>query len=163
MSDSAPECVIELIAGQHPNGDTVMEKLLVSQQADGSYQLLKSPLFVRGIARADIIQSMAEPKGAFKIQQHGGNLCIRVFAREGLSAIEQALTLELEKLGGDLDLKTDNALVYSIHVSCGFNAIEAILNKHLAGREDSAWYYGNVYDPQSGEPLNWWQPILSES
>jgi len=24
-----------------------------------------------------------------------------------------------------------------------------------------AWLYGNVYDPDSGEPLDWWQPILA--
>ena len=161
------EPTIELIAGQHPSGELVVEKVLINpQQQANSYQLLKSPLFVRGIARADIIQAMEKPKGAFKVLQHGGNLCLRVFSKEdfsntALSALEQSLTSEIEKLGGDLDIKEPKALVYSIHVSCGFNAIEKMLDEALSCYEDVAWFYGNVYDPQTGEPLNWWQPILA--
>lgn len=161
------ECSIELIAGHHPNGEIVVEKLLVNPQAEAnSFQLLKSPMFVRGIARADVIQQLESPKGGFKILQHGGNLCVRVFSKQDfklpeLAALEQILTSALEKLGGDLDNKDANALVYSIHVSCGFNAIEKVLDDALSPLEDVTWFYGNVYDPESGEPLNWWQSILS--
>ena len=163
MSDQAPESVIELVAGQHPNGDLVMEKLLVTpQQEKDSYLLLKSPVFVRGIARGDVIQQMEEPKGAFKILKHGGNVCIRLFAKESIASVQSGLTIDLEKLGGDLDVEDERLLVYSIHVSCGFTAIEKILNDQLAGNEEVVWYYGNVYDPETGEPLNWWQPILAE-
>ena len=160
------EHTIELIAGQHPNGEFIVERLLVSpQQQDNSYQLLKSPVFVRGIARADVIQQLEEPKGAFKILQHGGNLCIRLFSKTAFTepkqeALEQSLTAAIEKLGGDLDVREERVLVYSIHVSCGFNEIETILNETLTGVEDMSWFYGNVYDPESGEPLNWWQAIL---
>ena len=161
------EPTIELIAGRHPNGELVVEKVLISPQSEeNSYQLLKSPLFVRGIARADVIQSLDKPKGAFKVLKHGGNLCLRVFSKEAfsstaLSVLEQSLTSDIEKLGGDLDVKEPKALVYSIHVSCGFNAIEKILDDALSPYEDVAWFYGNVYDPETGEPLNWWQPILA--
>jgi chitodextrinase len=51
-------------------------------------------------------------------------------------------------------------LVYSIHVSSGFTAIETILNDNIQG-DTAVWFYGNVYDPASGEPLNWWQSILA--
>lgn len=164
MSEQTPEHIIELVAGRHPNGDLVMEKILVTpQQEKGQFLLLKSPVFVKGIARGDLIEQMDEPKGAFKIVQHGGNLSIRVYGKEDLSAIEQALTIELEKLGGTLDICQGNVLVYSVHVSCGFNAVEALLNQHLSDKDTMAWYYGNVYDPETGEPLNWWQAILSEN
>ncbi len=163
----ASESTIDLIAGRHPNGELIIEKVLVNpQQQKDSFQLLKSPVFVRGIARADVVQKMDKPEGAFKILQHGGNLCIRVFSKQSLSSpqceeLQQRLTLAIEKLGGDLDIKEDRVLVYSIHVSCGFNAIEKILEQELGNREDMVWYYGNVYDPDTGEPLNWWQSILS--
>ena len=153
---------IELIAGRDPDGELVIEKVLVSSQPEAnSYQLLKSPMFVQGIARADIIQALDKPTGEFKVLQHGGNLCIRVFGKQNLAVLEQSLTPALEKLGGDLDVGESRALVYSIHVSCGFNAIEKILNDTLNDSPDFVWYYGNVYDPGSGEPLNWWQAILS--
>jgi hypothetical protein len=127
---------------------------------------LRSPVFVRGIARADVIQQLEKPAGAFKVLRHSGNLCLRIFSKESfetsrLAALEQALTSELEKLGGDLDVKETKVLVYSIHVSCGFSAIEKILSDQLSNYQDVAWFYGNVYDPESGEPLNWWQSILA--
>jgi hypothetical protein len=163
----ASEPTIELTAGRHPNGEIIVEKLLVNPQAEvKSYQLLRSPVFVRGIARADVIQQLDTPKGAFKILKHGGNLCLRVFSKEDLSSpqlesLEQQLTSELEKLGGDLDVKESKVLVYSIHVSCGFAAIEKILDETLKAFTDVIWLYGNVYDPENGEPLDWWQSILA--
>lgn len=153
---------IELFAGRHPSGEMIIERVLVSpQKAENSFLILKSPVFVRGIARADTIARMVEPKGAFKLLQNGGNLCIRVFCRNNINLLEQSLTPELEKLDGDLDVKEANALVYSIHVSSGFTAIEKILNDKIQAFPDAAWFYGNVYDPESGEPLNWWQAILA--
>lgn len=156
------ENTLELIAGRHPNGELIVERVLVApQQAENSYQLLKSPVFVRGIARADVIEAMASPKGGFKVQQHGGNLCVRVFSKQPVASLEQALTIEVEKLGGDLDVSEERVLVYSIHVSCGFSAIETLFDQQLGNHPDVVWYYGNVYDPESGEPINWWQAILS--
>lgn len=161
------ETTVDLIAGRHPNGELIIEKVLANpQQEANSFQILKSPMFVRGIARADIIQSVSKPRGAFKVLQHGGNLCVRVFSKSlftepPLEALEQKLSAEIEKLGGDLDIREAKALVYSIHVSCGFDAIEKLLDETLAGRDDVVWFYGNVYDPETGEPLDWWQPILA--
>lgn len=162
VSNASPEPTIELMAGRHPSGEMIIERVLVApQEQANTYLLLKSPVFVRGIARGDIIQRMSSPKGAFKIEQHSGNLCIRVFGKQPLSPLEPALTAELEKLGGDLDVAEPRVLVYSIHVSCGFTKIEELLNQQLSTSPDAAWFYGNVYDPDSGEPLNWWQPILA--
>ena len=163
------ETTIDLVAGRHPSGEWIMERLLVSPQAQAAtYQLLKSPVFVRGIARGDLVQQLDQPRGAFTVLQHSGNLCIRVLSRQGFdtpqySTIEQSLTADIEKLGGDLDIRESRVLVYSIHVSCGFQSIEKILDQRLAGHDDIAWYYGNVYDPETGEPLNWWQGILSQA
>lgn len=156
------ENTIELIAGRHPNGEIIVERVLVAPQpAANSYQLLKSPVFVRGIARADVIEAMASPKGGFKVQQHGGNLCVRVFSKQAIAGLEQSLTIEVEKLGGDLDVSEERVLVYSIHVSCGFSAIESLFDEQLGNHPEVVWYYGNVYDPESGEPINWWQSMLS--
>jgi hypothetical protein len=165
MSDSNPingESIIELIAGRHPNGEYVVERILVNPQPEErTYQLLKSPVFVRGIARGDIVQQLDKPAGAFTVKKHVGNLCVRVLSKQSLTLLEQALTGEFEKLGGDLDVQEDKILVYSIHVGYGFDAIEKLLNEQLASYPEANWFYGNVYDPESGEPLNWWLPILA--
>lgn len=150
--------VIELFAGIGADGNPVAERLQVIIHDDNSCELVKSPAFVKGIARGDIIK--LEPGSQdFTLLKRSGNLSIRVYCRDDSSELVDELTPPLEKLGGDLDIETPRMLVYSIHVSCGFQQIEQLLNSVIS--DDVAWIYGNVYDPVDGEtPLNWWQEIL---
>jgi hypothetical protein len=61
-----------------------------------------------------------------------------------------------------LDLTSPRILVFTIHVSIGFQKIEDTINKVLGNFPDTVWYYGNVYDPQDGvTPLNWWLEIAA--
>ena len=152
--------VIELFAGNDPQGHPIVERLAVKQNEDDSFQLVKSPAFIRGIASGDTIKLLPESQ-EFIIQQHSGNLCIRVYAKEALTLINEELSPELEKLGGELDIEAPRLLVYSIHVSCGFSAIEALLNQYVNRHSEAMWAYGNVYDPADGiTPLNWWHDIV---
>lgn len=151
--------VIELFAGNDPQGQPVVERLSVRQNEDDSFQLVKSPAFIKGLASGDVVKLLPDSK-AFEIKQHSGNLCIRVYAKSDLSEMSEQLTPELEKLGGELDTETDRFLIYSIHVSCGFTTIEGLLNRHVSDK-GGLWLYGNVYDPEDGvTPLNWWHDIL---
>ncbi len=151
--------VIELFAGHNPQGQPVVERIPVEINEQNECRLVHSPAFVKGLARGDLIR-VNRDNGTFELRQHSGNLCIRVFSRSDTRLLDEAITPELEKLGGQLDLETPRLLVYSIHVSCGFSAIEALLNPRMS--HDSAWFYGNVYDPQDGvTPLNWWHSILA--
>ena len=151
--------VIELFAGTDPSGQPVVERLQVKVNEDDSCQLVRSPAFIKGIASGDTIKLEAGTQN-FELIKRAGNLCIRVFSRGDVGALAESLAPELEKLGGELDTESDRMLVFSIHVSCGFKAIEEILNRHVNGGE-SIWVYGNVYDPKDGQtPLNWWQEIL---
>lgn len=152
---------ISLFAGNNAKGQPVMETLLVQETAQNEYQLQKSPAFVRGLASGDVIR-VEDQRGSHTLLKRAGNLCIRVFARHGLSDIVERLVPALEKLGGSLDFENERMLVLSIHVSCGFEAIEKIVNDALAHNPESTWLYGNVYGIVNGEqqPLNWWQDIL---
>ena len=153
--------VIELYAGSRPDGTPVVERLQVKINENNECQLVKSPAFIKGIASGDVIK-MNQDDQTFELITRSGNLCIRVFARGGIQAISEDLTPQIEKLGGELDIENERMLVYTIHVSCGFKNIEALLNDHVDDGGDSAWLYGNVYDPKDGvTPLNWWQEILS--
>jgi hypothetical protein len=152
--------VIELFAGMGAKGKPIVEKLRVRELDSGQLQLVQSPAFVKGLASGDVIRCDS-PTQEFEIVQRSGNLSLRIFSRDDITPFLEALTPELEKLGGELDLETPRMLVYSIHVSCGFSAIENILNQHVAQDANSSWMYGNVYDPVDGQtPLNWWQDIL---
>lgn len=147
-----------MFAGKDASGQPFVETLQVQLDDKGLCQLIKSPAFIKGLAAGDIIK-LNPASDQFEIQTRSGNLCIRVFSKDNIGPLHEAITPELEKLGGQLDLETPRMLVYSIHVSCGFGAIEEILNEHI--NANSAWLYGNVYDPNDGiTPLNWWHDIL---
>lgn len=150
--------VVELFAGIGADGEPVAERLQVIIHEDNSCELVKSPAFVKGIARGDVIK--LEPGSQdFTLLKRSGNLSIRVYCRDDSSELVDELTPPLEKMGGDLDIETPRMLVYSIHVSCGFQQIEQLLNS--VASDDVAWMYGNVYDPADGQtPLNWWLDIL---
>ncbi len=151
---------IELFAGHDPSGKPVAEKIPVKVNEDETLQLVKSPGFAKGLAGGDTIRFLKED-GQFEIVKRSGNLSITVFCRGDMDALLEGLAPELEKLGGELDTESPRMLVFTIHVSCGFKSIENILNDHVGDHSDSAWVYGNVYDPADGvTPLNWWQAIL---
>ena len=149
---------IELYAGIGPNGQAVVERLQVHVNDQDQCQLVRSPAFVKGVASGDVIKLGSD--GKFELIERSGNLAIRVIARDGIGDLADTITPELEKLGGSLDVETPRLLVYSIHVSCGFATIEALFNGAMT--EGSSWFYGKVYDPQTGEPLNWWNAILGQ-
>lgn len=155
------ETTLQLIAGYKPDGQAVLETLRVNKINDQHwYELQQSPAFVKDLACGDVITVDPKRPGMFSLQTRSGNLAVRVMSRADIAAIRDALTADIEKLGGQLDIESDRILVYTIHVSCGFKAIEESLNKHVAN-PNSAWFYGNVYDPNDGEtPLNWWNEIL---
>jgi hypothetical protein len=150
--------VIEIYAGIGPEGQPVAEQIAAEVRKDKAYQLMRSPAFVKGLASGDII-SLDTETGQFELLQRSGNLCIRVFSKGNIRLVAECLTPELEKLGGSLDIETPRMLVYAIHVSCGFDAIETILNEGM--QANSMWLYGNVYSQEDGStPLNWWLDIL---
>lgn len=158
---SDQETRVELLAGIHPeNRQPIFEQVLASPaEADNEYRLLKSPLFVRGVAAQDIVRLHPDARGRYALVQRSGILALRVFFKQPDANLEGQLTAEVEKLGGSLDIHTERALVYSIHFGVGFQAIESLINGLTAGKPVQ-WMYGNVYDPESGEPLNWWQDML---
>jgi hypothetical protein len=87
-----------------------------------------------------------------------GQLCVRVFSRDPIAAIEQELTPAVERLGGSLDIASPRALAYSIHVAVGFTEIEQLFAA-LVPADGATWAYGNVYDAD-GESLDWWEDLL---
>lgn len=150
--------VIELYAGQDPQGQPVVERLRVTVDDDNNCRLVHSPAFIKGLASGDKIK-LDQKEGQFTLLERSGNLSVRVFCREGSDEASEDITPKLEKLGGELDIETPHLLVYTIHVSCGFKQIESILESVVS--DDVRWMYGNVYDPEDGvTPLNWWQEVL---
>ena len=156
--------ILELPAGYDNDGQTVLEKVevYVLEQAD-HYELKKTPLLVRGLAKGDIISISQQKADKYDVVRHSGNLAIRVFRKTDIELLENSLTPQVEMHDGTLDIKTDRALSYSLHVNLGFSAIETLFDNAMAAYPDSVWYYGNVYDPVDGvTPLNWWDSFINQ-
>jgi hypothetical protein len=153
---------IHVLAGQRQDGELVYEQVLATSIGDECYRLETSLLFAKGAAKADVIRLM--PAGRFEVEQHGGNLCIRVLAKDNIEVIQARLQANLSKLEAVCDYSNDRSLVYSVHVSKGFDAIEKAMNEAFVGQEDNAmWLYANVYDAMDGQtPLNWWHDFLAK-
>jgi hypothetical protein len=147
--------VLRLLAGQKSSGSPVFEEVLAEPLAKKLYRLLKSPGLVLGLAARDIFELLED--GKFYVVERGGNLCVQIFARSDLNAIEQVATEQLSGLGGYLDGVSELELVYTVPVAGGFSALEVVLNGIAARFPGAEWYYGNVYDTADGvTPLQWW-------
>jgi len=156
---------LPFLAGVKSNGEPVFESLNVEFLADTPqhFRLMKSPLLTRNLAAGDVVRQVNPEKAEYELINRSGNICIRVFGQEELINVEQALTPKFEKIGGCLDIQTPRGLVYTIHISIGFETIESLLNKTCKDYPEVVWYYGNIYDPEDGiTPLEWWLEFDSQ-
>jgi hypothetical protein len=147
---------LPLLAGQRPDGQLIYEELPVRPLAEAdAFELLRSPAFCKGIAKGDYLRRL--PAGRFEIIKQGGNLAIRIIAKQGIERLAELVASSVKAINGSLDEQTERMLMVSIPVSAGFDVIEAMMSDLLASVDDSTWFYGNVYDAMDGEtPLNWW-------
>lgn len=173
INETETRTQISLIAGYRPDGEAIVENITVvaiqestsntsTQRSGDMYRLMSSPAFVRGLAAGDRIRFPSEAPCGYELLKRSGNLCIRVLRKDNIAEVLQSLTPEIELMDGVLDLETPRLLVYSIHVSIGFQAIESLLDRICGHLPGTLWYYGNVYDPKDGvTPLDWWQEFLA--
>lgn len=161
MQHEQQTIALDLLAGIHPNGQPVLEKVrALPLPEQNSYRLLQSPLFVTGAARGDRIELLSNSPGRFRVRERSGQLALRVLCRDEIATLAEELTPAIEKLGGELDVQTTRALVYSIHVAVGFREIEQVLDALVTPLAAAQWSYGNVYD-ETGASLNWWEALLN--
>jgi hypothetical protein len=149
--------IIQLYAGIRPDGEPVVERVAVRNNEDGSYLMLHSPAFVRGLARGDGFELTSKRAGTFKVLRRAGNIAVRVYCKSDSALLDAVLTPHVTQLEGRRDIKSGHLLVYSIPVQAGFESIESVFDQQLSGSADASWSYGNVYDEHSGEPMQWWQ------
>jgi hypothetical protein len=145
------QSVLRVLVEVGPSGQPFYEQVLVEQEA-AHYRLVKSPGLLFGVAAGDLIE--LNPDNSPRVIERGGNVCVQVYCRPS-GPLEKILTPRFAALGGRLDGSTPKNLVYTVPVTVGFPAIEAVL-KDLESPVD--WLYGNVFDPADGiTPLNWWK------
>lgn len=134
------------------------EVLEAEPEGSGRYLLLHSPAFVDGIARGDIIELAPELPRGFRVARRGGYLAIVLALPVSLEKerAQQLLQAEVVAANGVCEGGPGRALVFSIPVGAGFSVVEQIFVSFCASHTGSDWWFGNVYDPESGAALNWW-------
>lgn len=92
--------MLQILAGVDSNDKPILENVEAYRlEKDHHYELIKSPLFVRNLAAGDIFSLSPEAKALPKIVQRSGKLCLRVYRKENIEALELQLTPEVEKTG----------------------------------------------------------------
>lgn len=154
--DDEPEVVSDhvLLLIQHHDGRPRQEPVHAEPLGAGIYRLLFSPGFVQGIAAGDEFRVLDED-GAFEVVRRSGNLAVQVYSDESVESFKQQLEEKVRALGGVLDGSIDRGMVFTIPLSAGFVAIEALFNEFVASSAGVSWFYGNVYDAED-KPLGWW-------
>jgi hypothetical protein len=145
-----------LLLIEYRQGQPLKEPVHAEEVAGGVFRLLYSPGLVQGIAAGDEFR-LKDDAGAFEVTRRGGNLAVQVFSSEPVAPYQAELVERVARLGGSLDGAIERGLAFTVPVSVGFPAVEAVFNGWVADHPDWEWYYGNVYDPADGiTPLGWW-------
>src|SRR5688572_12302651 len=120
-----PPTTINLVVQINPDGTPFHESVLVESMGGNHYHVLASPGLLAGFAGGDDIELTEEPPG-YRVIRRGGNVCVQFFWRGDLDACARDLDAKAGVLGGRRDGEADGLLVFTIPVSAGFTAIEAI-------------------------------------
>jgi hypothetical protein len=143
------------------HGPTAVESLPVEPSGDGTYRLLASPGMVEGLAAGDVLALDAAKPTGYRVIERGGNLCVWFFFAapgDNRGPAASRLREDVERIGGHLDGDGHASVVFTIPMTAGFPAIEAIMLAAEKRNAGSSWQFANVYDPVDGKtPLNWWR------
>ena len=137
-------------------GKPTQEPVHVIDLGGERFRLLHSPGFVQGIAAGDEFQILDE-QGAFRVLHRSGNIAVQVFSEVPVEPMVGDFTRRVAEIGGVLDGRIEQGMVFTIPIQAGFPTIEALFNELVAAHAGMEWLYGNVYDPRDGmTPLDWW-------
>ena len=148
---------------EYKDGKPLREPVHVESLGDGRFKILYTPGFVEGIAAGDEIKLTGED-GAFEIIRRGGNIAVKLFARESVMPFRNELHESAVQLGGSLDGAIERGMSFTFPLSTGFATIEKFFNTWVETHEGWTWYYGNIYDLKDGHtPLGWWNAAEPKS
>jgi hypothetical protein len=138
------------------HGAEGVEPVHVEVIGPSRYRMLYSPGFVLGVAAGDEIE-LLDDAGHFRVLHRGGNVAVQIFSNEPVQPFREELATEVRsRLSGSLDGGIARGLVFTIPLSTGFQAIEELFDNFVRAHPGVEWLYGNVYDPDTGSPLGWW-------
>ena len=152
-----PEIVLPVFVDEERRGE---EAIPAESLGGARFRITASPGMVEGLAAGDEIEADVTERLGYRLLSRGGNLCVWFFFPRPVDETHPdvyALATSVEAIGGWLDGGYARMVVFTIPVTAGFAAVEQIFDDAVARLPESAWAYGNVYDPRDGStPLGWW-------
>ncbi len=134
--------------------------------SDSTWELLNSPLYAMDAAAGDVVKIVDEESGSFEILKRGGNVCVQVYLgeldaddSEATTRLAENLLRLLSPLGGRVAGVTPGLVSFTVPARSGLSAIEAVFNHAADLSKGAQWQYANVYDPATGDQLEWIRQI----
>lgn len=147
--------------------DTVtpgVEHVPARKVGDNEWQLIRSPLYAKDVARGDVIRVLDRDTGAFEIAERAGNICVQFYLSEHdaddaekTEMVAKAIASDLASIRGQVDGQTRGLIAFSIPVEAGFPSIERVFEAARLQYPGAQWQFSNVYDSETGQPLAWWK------
>jgi hypothetical protein len=116
-----------LLLVEYRGGRPLKEPVHAAEVGPGVFRLRYAPGLAQGIAAGDEFRLVGED-GAFEVTRRGGNLAVQVFSTGPVAAVRAELAARVAPLGGTLDGAIERGLSFTVPVSAGFPAVEAVFN-----------------------------------
>jgi hypothetical protein len=140
------------------------EEVPARRVRENEWEILRSPLYATALASGDVIRIVNGATGEFEVIAHGGNVCIQFYLAESAAddaqatrMVAEAIERDVAPLRGSVDAYTPGLIAVTVPANAGFPAIERALAAAADRYPGSQWQYSNVYDPNTGDPLRWWE------
>ena len=155
---------VRLLAALKESGQPVLEEVPVEVLGPNEYRLLASPGILDGLAAGDVF-TVDPISHLYRVQEHGGNLCVQVWypGLDLAGRVDAELVPGVIALGGTLDGREQELSSFTIPLSAGIQLIEDLFNSWVDAADGATWSFGNAYEEDGVTPLPWLQGALSTS
>jgi hypothetical protein len=155
---------VRLLATLKESGQPVFEEVPVEVLGSARYRLLASPGILDGLAAGDIF--VVDPESAlYRVEEHGGNLCIQVWypGLDLAGRVDAELVPGVVALGGTLDGREQELSSFTVPLSAGIPAIEELLNSWVDTADGATWSFANAFEEDGITQLPWLTEALGSN
>jgi len=147
---------VRLLAALKESGQPVLEEVPVEVLGPNQYRLLASPGILDGLASGDTF-TVDPASHVYRVEEHGGNLCVQVWypGLDLAGRVDAELVPGVARLGGTLDGREQELSSFTIPLSAGMPAIEALFDAWVDRADGATWSFGNAYEDDGNTLLPW--------
>lgn len=155
---------VRLLATLKESGQPVFEEVPVEVLGPNRYRLLASPGILDGLAAGDTF-TVDPISHLYRVHVRGGNLCVQVWypGLDLAGRVDAELVPPVTAMAGRLDGREQELSSFTIPLSAGMAAIEALFNEWVDSADGATWSFGNAYEDDGITQLPWLTEALSSA